>query len=912
MQTSVSSFSLHERCGNRIRPLLIGGCDKNNPRGYSAETNNAGESFPQYEDRSVRPDKFDFRQTHPHQTFGMKLTVTDDKKRPPLQRNHAASELLVFPEIGIDMLEVNVDANAWTRIARFLLNLDSERYDSRWWTGDYAKSVTSEMLIPSSTTFAIDDYLQVSEPKTRKESFFPFEDIKSTVRMANIALRVPAVTNNKIMSCDVIIRCQEMILNCSPDLPRSLGKNDTQTKQISFPNDPSDHELQSHQEDLSTTLLNDDDKPNKLSTLGFHLTFAGLSLTLAPIIPFCPSRKPEQLLLPCRVELLLRVEAKKVRVAAEDSRAAIEATIHVVVHEFEANLDLDLLTAGFATAFSHCEIIEKFTNECSSLFCNQNSAMDEFQQRKELILEHVIQCWKNGNISTCFSISIEMWRLSLWRQNVMRHPPMSSNITGSIELSPLLMTADLVSRDIAITLNLRKIANHRRTVLTLSAQEISLACCDFDRMLREDVFWIEIHKATSLVHGLSYAENPMVEIFSVGLSEGFCRALAIRIEEDYDDACSFAISAEFADGIIGSNVESFSAAVLLTVDAFFVAHPIFHTIARANERVSDKPNSKSDDVSISTSTMDLKKVVGLYSSLTSMTSVDVLLFRVSIKNIQVVMSDGQLNEEFTIELFDSNMILSYFSSESSGNSKLLDHFATGQSKWSSLVKGEKNCLYHTLKSRQSIQYSNLKHVTAQRRADEESVVRAFDFTYSYNRGKIEMTTSDDFALGCTETLMKCFCTGQQLLHRSRKELQRVMGALHFKSNKSTIALSDHQDSSSNPIYQACASTESALASLKKLSLMMQDKIKSLENITEIFKSEKDGVIAKLRACLLLKENERLRLHALVSSEATGWLRTGISQRSGPRGSKTCTLWRNWVVLRRSALLLYASPGQVCI
>ena len=204
MQATIASFSMHERCGKRMRPLLLSGCgmtdhpkfDKQPPK-QTNETKMNQNIFPSFEDRSVRPNNFEFRQKHPHRSFGIKLTVTDAKKKLPLQMENKEKELMLFPEVGIDEFELIVDSNAWTRIARFWLNLDYEGYDSRWWTGDYEQNVASEMLIHPSTTFAISDYLQSSESELRDVHYLPLLDnFKTAIHMANLTVRLPAVTDD--------------------------------------------------------------------------------------------------------------------------------------------------------------------------------------------------------------------------------------------------------------------------------------------------------------------------------------------------------------------------------------------------------------------------------------------------------------------------------------------------------------------------------------------------------------------------------------------------------------------------------------------------------------------------------------------------------------------------------------------
>ena len=911
----MSSFSLHERYRNRIRPLLVGGYTDDNPpraftksslQGHGTRTSEKIHCFPLYEDRSVKPENFgEFRQKHPHQCFGAKLTVAVVEKANSLQLGMESKHLSVFPEVGIDELEFIGDANGWTRIARFASNMDCEQYDSRWWTGDYGQYVLSEMLIHGISSFAIEDYLQASEPHLENESnSIPFENFQITIHMANINMRVPAVTDDTILSCDAIARCDEMIVKMSHDIPRDLLNNDSTSKQISFG-------IQQNQSEPYAILLNDN-KADKMPAFGFYLTFIGASLTLAHIIPSCSSGKPEQLLLPTNVELLVHLETKSARAATEDVGSGIDAAIHVAVHQFEGNVDFDLLALAHTTVLLHCNILKEFNKEFASHSSIRESSTSKIQKMTEMFLGHADQCWKNGEVSTSCSLSVQMHRMCIWRQNVSRRQPMSTNDTGVIELLPFLMVADLVSKDVKINFCMQKSANERRILGTLSVQELSLSICDFDRILNLDAHWVKIHGMETLDSSVILAAKPMVEIFSIGRNESNCRAVDICVEENKGDTCSYAFTTDFSNGIIRSDVESLSKSVLLLAEALFVSFPTLSMDTRASGDVSDDCNIKqppTDKISTAGTRIEMKSVLDWFNDMAT-NPIGILLVRIDVKNVQVLISDGRSNDDrFALELIDSNMILTFSSSSGHDIPNMLERFATRQGKWSSIVE-LRNGFYHAVKSRQHIQLIKSGCDTITRQPDKENVVSAFDFIYNCYRGKVELSTSDDFVYGSTEKMMNCFIAVQNLVHRCQAELRRSVFELNVRKRASYG--DECHSTSASPIYSACVSTASALASLKSLSLSMKDKIILLTKMMHTFKAEANEEIAKLRISLLSKENERLAAHSLVSSEATGWLRVGKSQHPGLRGSFASILWNQWVVLRRSALLFFACPGQVSI
>jgi hypothetical protein len=467
-----------------------------------------------------------------------------------------------------------------------------------------------------------------------------------------------------------------------------------------------------------------------------------------------------------------------------------------------------------------------------------------------------------------------------------------------------------------INLCMHKRADERKAVGILSVKELSLSICDFERILKSNALWVEIHKDSSADDAISYAERTMVDVFSIGRSDSVCRAIDVRMEENNGDTSSYAFAADFADGIIESNVESLSTVVLLIADAFLSVCPTLYTHARATCDASDECSNNQqpfkDEMYVSR--IDKTSALEWCSTMAAKQPIDVLLVRLGMKNFQILISDEkQSDDRIALELIDSEMVLSSFSTRSHNMPILLDRFARGRRKWSSFVK-ERCGVYHELKSRQCIQFRKSERDIGTRKSDENFVLRAFDFLYTCYKGKVELSTSDDFAVGCTEPLINCFLAVHSLFRRTKGELRRIKNALHsaFNERNCSSTQSEILYCSANPIYFACVATESALASLKNLSLLMKDKINSLRMATQAFKVETDDQIATLRMHLLLKENERLRTHVLVSSEATGWLRVGKADRSGLRGPFASTLWNQWVVLRRSALFIFAYPGQVCI
>lgn len=127
--------SIQERFGSRIRTILAGGAQYDTSGPVEEETKRRAEfrrdeTFPMYEDRSVRPDPLGLRYTFPCQAFGLKSTV-DFAEKMCTASDSSEEEIRVMHEVGVEDFDVVLDSQSWSRIIRFILIENGPRMDPR-------------------------------------------------------------------------------------------------------------------------------------------------------------------------------------------------------------------------------------------------------------------------------------------------------------------------------------------------------------------------------------------------------------------------------------------------------------------------------------------------------------------------------------------------------------------------------------------------------------------------------------------------------------------------------------------------------------------------------------------------------------------------------------------------------------
>lgn len=913
------------------------------------------ETFPLYEDRSIRPDPLGLRHTFPGQAFGFKMTAYLREKLAVGSPDYSPEvEIAFLNEIGVDQVDIVLDSSAWCRALRFALNVEGGGFDPRWHSGDYSEYMTADMLLHPSVPLRLEDCLQSSKQFFLDENDFPSSDLfNATVRSTNICFRVPAAISEDIRSCDILIRSSEVMLTISSALPRTLVHEDvaTQGDSIEFPNDPSD---------VVYTLEKAEDPSNRqrgimtskaMSTFRFQLTVRGLAVQLEPVIPFHASKEAQQLLLPAEMTMIFCFEGELLELSSEKNLARIVLFISVIVHRLELNFDFDLIASAAITFSFHLKNVLITAAACSGgAYGNKPSEGTEaegmvgrtrnsLRGRKVLVRRQITRSRESGGLSVACCANVFETRVCIWRQNIPRKRPLCSANKDTGEYVPLLRIIDFAFKKIDFGIEASFCQEQSRLLIKTSVAKISLEVCDFESVLQTDSVWTKsyVHSSQSQV---PVGEVTMAKIFSCGSEESKRFAFAFRFEEVLDITRSWSLSSDFADGLVDCQVDELQTFVLLVLDSLLMPcwvrfEPgesqkmrLFPRDTLGNFLMSLLPDLpsvdiadhlKRDDAQIRDELMrslpgkKIDRVLKVVTKALPMT-VDMLLLRVSMNNLLLRIPTGGASPLLSnydgvgLKLCDASFVASYFATDIAEQVRILDVFAQKREKWSSVVLTREKGLRHGLKSRQSVLFTKSGSEGFAKQV-EEGLVEEFEFGYSYGDSKISVLTPDDILIANVDKLEDFLVFILRFADRCNVVFANTATILkaavgHVGSNVNDVTPRE------SPISMACSSAVESLRSVKSWFRRINDTLGTYDELTQSVVTEKDKEIANLRQLVFLKEKERLAALALVSSEVTGWLRLGTAQRSGQRGLMSCMLWPHWVMLRRSLLLLYAGPGQV--
>lgn len=923
------------------------------------------ETFPLYENRSVRPDPVGLRHTFPGQAFGLKMTVNLRQRLAAGTSDSPEEEIMVMNEVGVDQFDIVLDSGAWCRVLRFALNVEGGGFDPRWHSGDYSEYLTTDMLLHPKVPLNLEDCLQPTKQFFLDENDFLSSDLfNATVRITNVALRLPAAISEDLRSCDILVRSKEAMLTISSALPRTLmsGDDAAQSVSIEFPNDPSD---------VIYTLEKAEDPSNRqrgvmtskaMSTFRFQLTFRGLSLQLAPVIPFHDSLEPQQLLLPAEMTLIFCFEGEPPELSSESNLTRMVIFASILAHRFEFNVDFDLIAAAAITLVVHLDNVLRTAADCSEIFDAQPDATssntasegksakkrirNSLQGRRVMVRRQITRSRETGGLSVACRLNAAETRVCIWRQNVPRKYPLRSKSEDNGEFAPSLRLLDWSLTGIDLGIEATHFKETRRLLLKLVVVDVCLKICDFGRLLEAESAWVKTAHDRAAPHPVG--EWPMAKIFTCGSEDSERRAFAIRVEEVVDNTRAWALSAEFSDGVLDCRVDELETFALLVFDALLMPSSARTRVFGENRKrrifprntVGDLfswllPDPPSHGIALPLETEeapDLNEPVGSFSGkkidrvLKSLmakampSAVDILLLRVSMSGVLVRIPTYRATSSLSdsdglgIKLWASDFLASYFASDALEPVSILDVLALKQEKWSAMVPSRNKGLRHGLKSRQSFLFttSSIRHGDGNQ--FEEDLVEPFDFCYSYGDSKVSVLMSDDLSIRNVDKLEDFLVSILYFSDRCKEIAAHNAWILNTFVSRVRGNGRDAENSKpqENPISLACLSAVASLRSVKTWFRKMNEILGAYDKWSQSQLAAKDKEIADLRLLVFWKEKERLAALALVSSEATGWLRLGTAQRSGQRGLMSCMLWPHWAVLRRSFLILYAGPGQVSL
>jgi hypothetical protein len=627
-QASVSYLSVQEGHGRRLRTVLVGGVqfDSTGPVEKPSKPLreiSRDESFPLFEDRSVRPDPLGLRHSFPAQAFGL-MTTIDFIKKLSSEPDGSEEVIQVLHEIGVDKFDIVLDMHAWCRAVRFALNEDGGGFDPRWDTGDWTKSLKPEMLTNPKAPLNLDDCLQPTKQLFLDENELISSDLFNvTAKVTNVDVRVPAPIHEDARSCDIVIRMDETMLIVSSALPRTFlsGKigssiygDDAKSKGIiDFPNDPSD---------IAYVLENTEDPSSRqrgvmtsraMSTFRLQLTLREFSIRLVPVVLLCHSKEPQQLLAPSEMTMVICFDGEPPE-NPDSNLTKVALFVSILAHRFELNFDFDLAASAVSTLVHHAEVVEATLAICSELLESTDTPVSHIDPsessvdysvssadlgiqkslrgRRVLVQRQISLSRETGGISVAFCLQLAEFRLQLWRHNVPYSSPLRASqrsgagTDGADEkYVPLLQLMDLSVNGFEFAVEGSFHRQNRRIIVKGCLTDSLVKGCDLSGLLGDaDVEANPDSSAGEEAEGPSPSKaREMLEVFALGgksflvdaagecADQGVDCGMAFRFEERLEATRGWSLASDIASGgVLSCRVEVIETILVLIIEALLM------------------------------------------------------------------------------------------------------------------------------------------------------------------------------------------------------------------------------------------------------------------------------------------------------------------------------------------------------
>jgi hypothetical protein len=1025
VQASLSYISLQERFGQRVRSILLGGIQHDIYKlriwlpGKPRPEKRADESFPLFEDRSIRPDPFGLRHTFPEQAFGLKTTVNYIEK----VSNPDEEEIMVVHEIGIDQFDVLMDSDAWFRVFCFMMNEEGNGFDARWHSGDWSDELTTDMLVNPTQPLNLSDHLQQTKELFLDENAMVSSDLMNvTARIINMEVRVPAAIREDVRSCDIIVAVSEIMLVVSSALPRTfltgkIGASihcDGSIKQnvpIDFPNDPSD--LCYSLEELEDPSIRQQGTMTvrAVSTTRLQLTARGFSVRIVPVIPFCNATPPQQLLEPLEMTMIVCFEGEPPE-SPESNLIKIVLFASMQIHRLIINCDLDIIAGATITLLRHANVIQETAEVVERLrtpllprsdsTCDSASLASEhggtprmsknLKNRRVLVRRQFERSRETGGLSVSTCMQMAEFGFTFWRQNV----PLTSRFRASLSRDEGVRVDDTsIALMKLLSLEMKRMEigaewsiqmSNRRVVLKGCLSALKMGVCDFEaeRMKCLEKHRDEGHVAGDEATASKSPEEPgsvghtLIELLTFGAHAHAHRSYAevagchndilIRAEERMNSTQSMSLACEVGPpGVIYLRVGEIETLCLLLIEALLmptgiqasrlktngrrsrgIAFPdrsvgaLFSWLARKScqESAIDKEDisplaptesDKTDEVdNIVHSLLESYLPEKTHTVVARLMVIDVLVFvPEKLPDLETIDESRWLG----LVVHQTALVAGFFSEKRTQGTddRILAILASQGRTWSSFFDAQDNGIHVLVRAWPSLYAAKRKNSMC---VTTDSLVSEFEISCSYRPSDVALSMGDTtllvknlddlnhlyssllavedegrLVMSTIHAVVSCLTYEPRPQRVEKTAVESDMSGESEPQRKEPNIVDEGRSSIASRVLESSSGAEGSFRLLKK-------SFGRLREVSEVHSVQLRDVLERqqrnidtLRYEIFSKERDRVAALALVSSQATGWLRMGGTHTYGQRVPGVTTMWRYYAVLHNLLLILYSSPGQ---
>lgn len=859
------------------------------------------ESFPFFEDRSVRPDPLQLRHTFPVQAFGCKATVG-------LEEKTEKEDYVILFEVLLDQFTVSFDSAAWVRFLRFLSNSRHGGFDERWHTGDWTDMLTLDMLLRPSEPLILENHLQHVAPTFLDENDLPSSEfLNANVKLRGILVRLPSAIHKESRSCDIVLKIDQSTLVVSSSLPVHLMQNTLRSSDVQFPQSRSD-QVHSH-----SVTFNDSAYSSNLSTIfRAQSSCTGLSIQLSPALGFLETKADDSILLPCSIDMAVGFEGNVQSDDPECDSIELSLVVSMISTELQLRINADRLFSAACTVRAHAEACIRFMEELNQVKTQSGAAENQKAKindsgmlqntmagRRILVQKQI----KRGRQSSGFRIAlwyvVDCFAASMWRRNVPRANPLKGAQDATSEIIHEICLFECLVSGGDFGIEYSGLPTHSGILVKCAVDNLDLKVAHFIDMLSNDRLWQKVFNSSQAlqIQNVVLPSEYMLSFLRFGF-ENEVKRPSIRFR------CQFELTGQSKAGSAALEMES--GTVIVAFESVMVT---FLLIAEALVSLAGMADPL--ELSLLSSTGPFRQMFpkardkageGMGISLVSIG--DFILCRICIRNTDFQIEPSHRldrGSDYTLHLDECGAFLNFDKLAGFDSSLLMQSIATsGNECWSDVISNEE--------SKRGLAMSStccfvLKHVT-----DEVNVLST-KLKATFDGVEADIAFLDGVRIHSVDHL-NGFIHGLDVLSAESTavadDLWTALSTLFLSFNKDEY---DKRDSE-NPVNLACRSAVSSIQSVKRwLQTVNHAMSVSTTRITDLFE-KKQLELDALQLMIFSKEKERVSSLARNEPEMAGWLRIGAARRTGQRGLLSGTLLPHWAILRKSILFLFEDPSYV--
>jgi hypothetical protein len=586
--------------------------------------------------------------------------------------------------------------------------------------------------------------------------------------------------------------------------------------------------------------------------------------------------------------------------------------------------------------------------------------VDSIHGRRVLVRRQIERSRHTGGFSFECGLQVAHFGLHLWRQQV----PLNSRFRGSITgdwtriLESQISLVKLLSVELGrVELGVEGSTNkaERRFILKLCMSHIEAEVCDFDATCKAHLQGGNMERRSDENEDTcdTKPQSFVKGVTLVSLGGDSEKDICVRIEERSDTQKSVSLSADLdVGGQLNLHIHEIETLILLVAEAMLlptevkwskselgkayqdsavnfpdgtIGYLIVGLLSTGERKqVQSKPRFNFKKLAADSDSIDQLMNALISSMLPDET--DRFLLRVALSDILIYVPNHartvSTEEESWLgqEIRKANILSGYLGAPARAafDNASLEVLGTKGRTWSSFFGEQDSGFYHNIETSQSLHSAVL---TNSRVLSKRPLIDSFDVGLIYTPHSVNLSMGDStLSVHDLAHMRNLHASVTGFIHRIKLMKHRVNSLVSSLAVRRHVVQRLNKDEAddvadvrrlgnrnSNEVVQ------DADVSLLRGRRCLEQLVKLIEKQDIVMRTRmknKQDAIDRLRIQVFLKEKDRLSALALLSCQAAGWLRVGGTHMTGERSPTTSNMWRFHAVLRKSLLILYASPGQV--